>query len=290
MLPAVVVPAPTASVSPPRLPALSIIQCMSRPKKGARNSVQAFAVLPSSQCGSIHLRFNHHLMALLPSNTERPTRTKLHMCYPNLQTATTPINVRVLARGMLRCPHSLLFLPTLLSPFHRQTARQLSIVRSFGACSLSALHRPSDWWISQTHLRVGFELRAHDCVKHQYPAEDHHESHPELVDEGVEPVVRVCDPTGPMINLRVLPQSSAKNNDATKEGFPSGVEGHLFSPSRAVRNVKEGRRVTETRPGVLFVGTAGNSIALRQSRDISPLVEEARESFRFGMPGSTHHA
>lgn len=121
-------------------------------------------------------------------------------CFPPIQTYSyrttccpqapndNTINVRVLARGMLVSPLSTLSLSIAFS------ASQADCVadRSFGGCSLRYNGVPrTESEICEPHIGVGFELRAHDCVKHQYPAEANQESHPELVDEGVEPVVRV---------------------------------------------------------------------------------------------------
>ena len=95
--------------------------------------------------------------------------------------------------------------------------------RSFGGCSLRYNGVPrTESEICEPHIGVGFELRAHDCVKHQYPAEDNQESHPELVDEGVEPVVRVCDQI-----FGTRPQFAAKTTTPPRRVF-SPVRKDIF--------------------------------------------------------------
>lgn len=90
------------------------------------------------------------------------------------------------------------------------------------------LRLTADWIICQPHLGVGFELRAHDSIKHQYPDEDNQQSHPELVDEGVEPVVRVCDRIYGYTSI--IGNENTLKYDDTKEGFPSGEQGLSFHP------------------------------------------------------------
>lgn len=147
--------------------------------------------------------------------------------------------------------------------------------RSFGGCSLPCNEVPKNGWeLCDPHLGVGFELRAHDCKEHQYPAEDHQESHPELVDEGVEPVVRVCD--------RIFGCPSTTRGETPtpppRRAFPP-VRKATFSPSGdvikglAVSRVKKHER----RLGVMFVDTHGNSVASRRSR-VTHLLLKKRAS------------